>query len=310
MMVLTAGLYGQKTQKKAPITGPVLDSARRAAILRTPTSPEMSLIAKKGLQKQYDGLREMLVNALLHKKQNTLAAYKELLNDSILSYSPAPFNIDDATWKLAYHGYTIEKLKELQKISGINLLDLSLRHSYDNDIIRHACLSELIITGTIDTMYNDTSYADGMVATITVKVKETLKGDPTIKNVIIRDGTGFITYNYRGERVFDSRRSHNPMRSLNMKMGKEFLFFLFKGIYDWQIVNMPSDRVVKTDSSAEKLRQFCFSLSSLSIPLQPIENLEAIQNQEKERERPKNIERVRALCQQLAEFFRTIPVKN
>lgn len=163
-------------------------------------------------------------------------------------------------WLLSSNGYNLENLVEIQQKMGINLIDIT----YGTYIGVEASLflSPLIIVGHIDSMYSDRSYADNCITSFAVTIKEFLKGDTSVKNIIIRDNNGAVEYD-----IMREKKSYRPFNDAGLRLneGGDYLLILFKHNYEREI----EQALLAGDIIQGKQTQNCYRINTELLPIYP-----------------------------------------
>ena len=197
--------------------------------------------------------------------------------------------------RLIGSGFTLEKIQQLSQ-QGLNIFDII--ENQRDAIISNVILSNLVVIGTIDSIYNDESMYDAHRSSFVINVNETLKGDNKIKKIIIRQPGHTIDGQYI------PGGSDGIVFSPEIK--SKYLIFADKFYYEFYIQNpsglyfdeMP---IIKNDAESLAKRKDCYHINLQSILISPDEYPSRIDYQSNRQEK---IQRVRAFCKQ---FGRLLP---
>jgi hypothetical protein len=172
--------------------------------------------------------------------------YKKIVVDTLQNTATYHFNLLLST--------------TLQQKMGINLIDIT----YGTYIGVEASLflSPLIIVGHIDSMYSDRSYADNCITSFAVTIKEFLKGDTSVKNIIIRDNNGAVEYD-----IMREKKSYRPFNDAGLRLneGGDYLLILFKHNYEREI----EQALLAGDIIQGKQTQNCYRINTELLPIYP-----------------------------------------
>lgn len=159
----------------------------------------LSAIEHLGKKENHDTIYRFISQGMVEKNSSMIQSNRLLTKETQF---PIPIG-EEATqkvpWLLAYDGYSIEKIQELYDQYSINLIEINTRTF--NPIVNAVCIAPLIVSVRVDTIYTDRNIEDGFRTSIILTIKETIKGDTTIKRAIIRDNTGEMVIR-GGQRVF------------------------------------------------------------------------------------------------------------
>lgn len=271
---------------------------------------------KQGIKKAYDDMYNLLLNVMVKKEQNPRTASSKLITSSEYSMNPAYYRW--LTRRLIGYGYTLENITELQQQTNINVFSeaMNAKKKY-----ARVLFSSLIVVGTIDSAYNDTSFDDGYSVSIAITVKETLRGDTTIKHPIIRaEGKVWPNTSPYRKSTFKNKTFDTPSPHDFQVRGSNYIFFLDKSEYENKIYQWKADRRMKdaykqpvnirTDAEAVYHRRDCYKTSRHNIPLTKwdvgsnIDSTEDIDETEK-----MQAEEIRKLCAEIAPILRQLNIK-
>lgn len=241
---------------------------------------------KRGVEKEYNQIYDVLLRGAIQQDKSVTNSYKSLLENSNIVQGLTPESAREAAWRLSTQGYTMETINQFQQISGLNLLDLYV-HGISDVILRRTLFASQIVIGTIDSVFFDGSIQDNEDHSILVSVKETLKGDSTIKHLIIRE----------------SERAH----AFVPRQKATYLLFLDKNKYDLRVLQFhgqPQTTTVKSLSSAadiNSLHRFSTQRENLFLALEnkPIPPLD----------KAILLKRVYDMCREYAPVFRQLKMR-
>lgn len=140
-------------------------------------------IEKMNLQKQWDELVPYVRTKMTEKLSLMRDSTDE--KDNLQRTLNAPYFTEGVLYRLVTSGYTKEYIENLTR-RGLPVLDIM--YSLVGDARNRSILTaNLIVIAKVDTCYNDESFCDGLRSTCRVSVIENLKGDSTIRNLVLRN---------------------------------------------------------------------------------------------------------------------------
>lgn len=273
------------TQKvsNSKILQPITEQQKKAL-------PELQMLEQLEKSKNYNLINDFITQGMVQKDPALVQSNRILSKEFTQKYRITPNSAHEASWVLAYSGYTLEKIQELYNMTGLNLLELNTAHT--DPLLNGICISPLVVVARVDSIYIDSSLADGFTNSFALSINETLKGDNSIKKAVIRDNRGMITIQ-GGKRVYRGL-THG---AISLREGKEYIICLHKASYIWGVLKNTNFQSIKNAEAT----QYCFATSpSLYV------STETQEHPALEQQRLQKIERIRSICQQLAPFFSTI----
>jgi hypothetical protein len=240
-----------------------------------------------GKKENHDAIYRFMHQGMVEKDSLLIQNNRLLSTEKQFTESISKETAQKIPWLLAYSGYSMEKIQELQEQHNINLIEINTRVL--NPIVNAVCTNPLIVLARVDTIYTDKSIEDGFRTSIVLTIKETVKGDTSIKKAIIRTNTAEMVIQ-GGQRTFQQ----SGHIFLPFKEHQEYIICLNKSWYEWE-------RLRIGNSNAERDYSTYYSTASTTcVSLTPKED------PEKEKIRLEKIQQIRDLCKQLAGFFRSL----
>lgn len=272
----------------------------------------------KKIINEYNSLYDVLNQVFVFGKSqvNPISKRYEFLIDA---RNPQKFHhpdyISSYATSLLENGYTLERIQSLFETEKINLLR-EIEES--SNLGKMAFFASDIVIGVIDSLYEDLNLYDGLPNSYSVTVQEVIKGDKSLKKVILRNSKFSIFTFPNGHKHITPNSDHSRPRLQN---GQAYLLFLSKPGYESHILKMSyqgQDSLIVTtsgkkapfsnDNAMQPLRQNCY-ISTFEIPFnqtldaedQKYPDLIEMVNRDKQ-----SIEQVRAICKKYQRFFEQI----
>jgi hypothetical protein len=166
-------------------------------------------------------------------------------------------------WNLLAAGYTSEVIEQLGA-RGLNVIETI--ENRDDHFLSEVLTADLVLIGTIDTLYNDDSFGDAHQSSFVVTVNEVFRGDNKLKKIIIRQ-PGLVQNNQYIMPGSDGNE-------FCPQTGGQYLLFLYKSYYEF-LIKHPSVAhylgepapITRYDSTSVVKRRLCFSASPSSLAL-------------------------------------------
>lgn len=166
-------------------------------------------------------------------------------------------------WYLLTAGYTPDVIDQLAT-KGLNVIE-TIENRNDH-FFSEVLTADLVLIGTIDTLYNDNSFGDAHQSSFVVSVNETLKGDSRLKKIIIRQ-PGLVQ---NGQYIMPGSDGNE----FCPQTGGQYLLFLYKSYYEF-LIKHPSVAhyfgepapITRYDDASLIKRRLCFSASPSSLAL-------------------------------------------
>jgi hypothetical protein len=198
-------------------------------------------LQQQGLKDKYDTLYSILLSGIVHKNSDTQAQFNKILPDiANTQYSAKPEHYRQIAWWAVNSGYTVNLLEEFQQ-QGVKVMEIfsnpiNVKNPWEQLVIT----SPLIVKGKITAVRTDTTFQDNCMFSYELMPNEILKGDTTIKKIVIRENV----------------RSHNFSASVNV----EYILFLNKSVYDYASIQ-------NLASQDNGICNNCYKASFISIPI-------------------------------------------
>jgi hypothetical protein len=264
-------IESEKTRQEYLISSSGSNTKRNIDSLLPHDNAQIQQLQRHGLKSAYDTLYSILLSGAVKKDSNILSYYGKILPDAAhTEYSYKPEYCRQIAWSITSAGYTLPMLEEFQS-RGINVINYHRNWDRHNPWKYLTIFNPLIVVGRIDSAYIDTSLHDDSYISYNVSIKETLKGDTSLKKIIIRKSE--ISGSFGGRK------------------GEEYLLFLNKNQYE-------RISFLRADESNKRECTDCYHASSLSFILLP-ENRRVNYQHWEEGEQA-----VRVYCKEYAPIFK------
>lgn len=264
--IVTAQAQTQKQNQSTSATQNAQQAQRQPNDIPPPALRdfEAKAIDEMSARGKLNTLYELLYR--MYATNDPAAQRSTIMSKKLAAEKPNKSRIEGWATTLALHGYTIEKLQELAG-QGINIIEMM--ETRDNDLsVRYnsaVLFDELIIVGWIDSVYSDESYADSYVTSARVTVLETLKGDSTIKKVVLRSWMA----------VNDGEHASTNIGHVELipEAKQKAVFFLNRGGYKWVLLHPYTSlagykpQYISGDKRLDSLRKSCYLASKQTMPL-------------------------------------------
>ncbi|MBD1208505.1 MAG: hypothetical protein H9535_08750 [Ignavibacteria bacterium] len=269
-------------------------------------------------KQECDNILDLYKQKLLNQSGNVALAkkYKSLLQSFTIPWEQTQKDLAHKSWELVARDYTLENMNELYTTTGINAFAVMNYGQFaESTVLRNS----LIVIGRIDSIFTG-DFNDFHQVSYSVSISKVLKGDKSLKNVIIRTDDEELVTNGNGNTYIMSYNLsyHFPSHLEKLIVGQEYLLCLSKLEYERKVTQLQlaseqskQEYQFRNDKITQEKRNLCYA-RNVSLQLSQSNNEQSTDSilQERAKRNKKSIQEIQDLCKKLSNFFEKMNREN